>query len=653
MNYLSFFCIRILAAVLFFINYSIASSNTIKETEKALSGELPDTTRLNYLLELSESLRDFSPVRALPYALEAASLADSLNNSRGLIRAYNDLGVIYENIGNIDKSRKFYSKALMRTILNDDKYYMSAVYNNIGGMYLLSGQFDSAVIHYTKSLQLKSFLNDKNGMASTYSNLGSVQLYRKEYDQAMKYYRESLKIRLELDDKKGIVNCMINIAGVLIEQGEVEKALGYYQQGLKIREKEGDNIGIAQLYNGIAKAYYYMDDYKTALKYQQKELAIVNAYSGTQDQAIAYNNIAATYNELGDYDNALSHYQASLAKATESQARHIRSICYLNMVEVYEAKKDFQNALKYQKLYQSVNDSMLGEKRTEQIAEMQVRFETQQKEQENTLLKNNLIIEKLESKGNRNMVYSFGTVSLLILVSTGFLFYRQKEKRKVEVLARVQKDLLMQQKITELELQALRSQINPHFVFNCLSSIQNLIDKGDTVSADHYLGNFAKLMRMVLEFSRTENISLNNEIEYLHIYLNLELMRFDNRFTYEINVDNDIIPEEISIPPMIIQPIVENAIKHGLSGKSKEGMLTVLFRKNHESFICIVEDNGIGRKKSSLINRERSGHTSMGMNITKERLSLQGINDAVNIIDLYDASNDPAGTKVEIIIPFN
>lgn len=213
---------------------------------------------------------------------------------------------------------------------------------------------------------------------------------------------------------------------------------------------------------------------------------------------------------------------------------------------------------------------------------------------------------------------------------------------------------------TETELTALKSQMNPHFIFNALNSIQELYTIGDKKMANEQMGNFAQLTRKILDVSGKQKIELAEEIEILTNYLELESMRFENDFSYQLNLSEDIDEDYVQLPPMLLQPYVENAIKHGLLHKKGEKQLTVNFSLNADETFLLVEitDNGIGRAASALLNKnKRAAHTSFATSATQKRLDLLNKDKATNVAVLFDDVLDElqqiAGTKVSIQIPLN
>jgi ligand-binding sensor domain-containing protein len=244
------------------------------------------------------------------------------------------------------------------------------------------------------------------------------------------------------------------------------------------------------------------------------------------------------------------------------------------------------------------------------------------------------------------IVLSLLSISLLILsIRLRIRNIKNKEKRKTD----------LNKKIANIELQALRAQMNPHFIFNTMTSIQHYISNNDTDAALKYLSKFAKLMRSIIGNSKQQMISIAEELHALNLYLELEIMRFTDKFEYEIIVDEKIDPNYDRIPSMLIQPYVENAIIHGLLPKQGHGKISIHLQKQTDCILCTIEDDGIGRERSNEFKKNRvQQHKSMGMSITQERLDIlnSSLNQNLNaqIMDLYE-NGAPAGTKVQIMIP--
>ena len=246
-----------------------------------------------------------------------------------------------------------------------------------------------------------------------------------------------------------------------------------------------------------------------------------------------------------------------------------------------------------------------------------------------------------------------------------YVFYRsrlQQVRLKTEIAAerieQHQKEAEFQRQLGDISLSALRSQMNPHFIFNCLNSIKLYTTQNDTVAASEYLTKFSRLIRLVLENSRNDRITLASELDALRLYMEMETMRFKEKLKYNIAVEKDVDLDYIEIPPLLLQPYVENAIWHGLMQKEEGGRIdiTVAMEQNDSMLSINIVDDGIGRAKAAeLKSKTATKHKSYGMKVTSERLALinqiykSGAN--VTIHDLADSNGQPAGTRVTIKIP--
>jgi LytS/YehU family sensor histidine kinase len=250
----------------------------------------------------------------------------------------------------------------------------------------------------------------------------------------------------------------------------------------------------------------------------------------------------------------------------------------------------------------------------------------------------------------------------VILMITG-IFYaiirwrvRQKFNRQLERSEKDKQLAELRQKTGELEMQALRAQMNPHFVFNSLNAINSFILQNNKTQASEYLTKFSRLVRMILQNSQSTLITLESELESLKLYLELEALRFDNRFEYKVTVPKDLDIEILKVPPLIIQPYAENAIWHGLMHKEEKGYLGIDIQQEGNHLLFTIKDDGVGRRQSAArASKSAMKHKSMGLKITADRIAnLQRKAAAVSpvvINDLVHADGTAAGTEVIIKIP--
>lgn len=256
---------------------------------------------------------------------------------------------------------------------------------------------------------------------------------------------------------------------------------------------------------------------------------------------------------------------------------------------------------------------------------------------------------------------------VIVLMNTGLaagIFFASwqksvKEKAKAEEAKKNTELELLQskQKQAEIEMKALRAQMNPHFIFNSLNSINKYILKNDPVNASRYLTRFAKLIRLILDNSNSKEIALSDELEALKLYIEMESLRFTNKFTYQITVDENVRTDTLQVPPLIIQPYVENAIWHGLLHKEADAKLSVIIKKTNENILqCTIEDNGIGRLKAlEMKSKSANANKSLGMTLTEERINMlnqyTSLNASIEIVDLINNNGSTLGTKVVLKIP--
>jgi hypothetical protein len=262
---------------------------------------------------------------------------------------------------------------------------------------------------------------------------------------------------------------------------------------------------------------------------------------------------------------------------------------------------------------------------------------------------NNIKEEKLKNASLLKWVLIIG---LFIIAMTSVIIYKSLNlKRKNEKLKSDHEHAILMQNAAELEMQALRAQMNPHFIFNCLSSINRFILKNETEAASDYLTKFSRLIRMVLNNSKNPFITLEDELDMLKLYLDMERLRFKDSFDYSINFINSIDVDNVFVPPLLLQPFAENAIWHGLMHKEGQGYLEIALSIENKILTCIITDNGIGRNKAAIFkSKSAEKQKSMGLHITTERLAIlnknMGEQTYFNIEDITDDDGKVAGTKV-------
>jgi hypothetical protein len=348
------------------------------------------------------------------------------------------------------------------------------------------------------------------------------------------------------------------------------------------------------------------------------------------------------YRDWNYFEKAIEYYNLSIEVAEEVGDIYNLTWLYKDISMMYANMGRYELAYKHSQLHSEYNDSLMSEDYNRRLVEAQTRYEREKSEKEIALM-------EIRLQRNNYLLYGLGGLSLLVvIVAVWFIRYsRTRARQRMED---------MNHRISELNQKNLRTQMNPHFIFNTLNSIQYYVFQNDRIASNNYMTKFAKLIRKTLENSEQPAIPIQEEIDALELYLELESLRFKQKFEWNIEIDEEIDTYMYKIPTMLIQPFVENAIGHGLMHKDGKGYINIDLKLGDACINCSIEDNGVGREKAMEIkNGKKENHRSLGTSITESRLrlvnSLYGKNMKVNYTDLKNEEGKASGTKVEICIP--
>jgi LytS/YehU family sensor histidine kinase len=363
-------------------------------------------------------------------------------------------------------------------------------------------------------------------------------------------------------------------------------------------------------------------------------------------------NIGGNSIILERYKEAITHCTKGLKIADALSSPFEQQYACECLFQAHEALGHHKEALVYHKRMVAARDMLVNEENIQRITSMEMQFTFAKEQLADSLahaaaiaqLEDERTIEQLRADRNRNRaIASVGGGLILLLVALGW--YRVDRKRRKE---RFEKEA------ATLETQALRSQMNPHFIFNALNSINAYVQQNDQESASNFLTKFARVMRSVLENSRHGEVTLSEDLDALRGYMELERMRMQGKFDFSINVAPDLDPELVLVPPLVVQPFVENAIWHGMSRKIEKGRITLSVEIKQDQLLWTIEDDGQGRRSSTLDTGayrvdQGSKKSSLGTAITRARLDLvqkqHGGKAGFRYIDLDQ------GTRVEVEMP--
>lgn len=449
-------------------------------------------------------------------------------------------------------------------------------------------------------------LKDRYFLTLIHSGLGRVYERNDEYPKSVRAYMRVIEICESMPMRSRLSWHYLNVGNGYMAMDEQENAEAYFQKAIEVTDDNSPNAR-AGAYANLGFCYFDREMYSEALElFDRAELLYKeNSEEDYYNFSIIESWRGRLYSEIDEPDLALAHFALAYENASLTEDNRQMAIVCKDMAAFYAELEDFKNAYEYQLLHDKFAEQYSEEVNKRQQMELEVQYEADKKKQETELL-------RLQA--------------------------------------------------TKLQLKALRAQMNPHFMYNALNSIQHFITSNDVSSAAKYLAKFATLMRQSLDHSDLEIISLEKEIDFLENYLYInEKLRFQEKLNYKIVVDDEIEEDILGVPTMIVQPYVENAIEHGLRSRDN-GSLTVTFsfsgEEDEETILCVVEDNGIGREKAAQLKMEDpqfQNHRSKGTRITEERLSILHNSKEelfVEIIDLkHPETGEAEGTRVEIQIP--
>jgi len=573
-------------------------------------------------------------------------LPDEMNPSLLL-----SFGSLLATTGNFDEAQLLYIEAVISAEKEGNLISIFRANNNIGNFFLSRGDYGKALDHYNRAYEVAKSLNLKLQMASILLNIGNTFDFTGQPERALEFYLKSYPLFLEINETTGVASALVNIGTMYERINQPDSALVYYKKSVDIvRDKNLPEL-LARNLSYLGNQNRIMGNSEQALLQLREAYTIAKELSANTILAKVSYNLASLYVSLNNYQSALVYARQSV----ELNKTFGRLIEYSNALillsSIYEELNRFAEALEYFKQYNVLKDSLTNASRMDQITSIQEQLNLAIKERE---LENvTLEVERqqlLVRQARERFAYFFAIFALMIVILVGWVNWTG--------LRRSREKLLMEQKYIETEHRLLRSQMNPHFMFNALNSIQLFISEKDSLQAERYLSKFAHLMRYYLDSSFTSNVLLKEEMDGLKLNIELEHLRMNKSFEYEVIADEHLEPEETEIPPMLAQPFVENAIKHGLRTKAEGGKLRVEFSQVQGDVMkCVIEDNGIGRTAAAALKKSANGHHSRGIEITKSRLKNiwkeDYSADCLKIIDLTDNSGNPSGTRIEILFPIN
>jgi tetratricopeptide (TPR) repeat protein len=570
-------------------------------------------------------------------------ILEKANLKEGLGPVLTNLGVICEKIGEPNLAINYIEKSYKICERDLDTIGMSITLNSLGFLYNNQGNIVKALEYFFKSMQIREKSGDKKGAATSYNNIASVYQAQADYKNALLYFTKSLSILERLNLKEYQAGSLNNIGVLYMVQFQYDTALFYFNKSLKIYEELGSFYGIATTYNHLGKLYTAKNDDSNALKYYAKSLEIFEKSEEKKPTAKVLCSMANLLVKKGEHAKAIPYASKSFNYAQELGFPELIKDAANVLAKIHKKLLNHKEALKYYEIEVQMRDSLFNAETKKESVKKLLLYEFEKKQLEAKYLQDkkiselNLLNEKATSRKNKILL----SLIFIALFLSATIFYINKLFK--------QRTIINLNKTNELKQKLLLSQMNPHFIFNSLDNIQSLIYSNQNTDAIKYLTKFSKLTRQILENSIENYITLSEEIEMLDNYLTIQRLLYNNKFKYNIRVDQSIEQENILIPPMLSQPFIENAIKHGLKHKKDDGLINIDFSMKNEVLIFEVTDNGSGLENS----KESTHHKSVSTKIIKERLAHQNTKKSTEIrIENILENNIVMGVRVLFEIPY-
>jgi tetratricopeptide (TPR) repeat protein len=607
-------------------------------------------------------------------------LSKNLNSKyRRDIKLFNSLidsALVYKK-KDVAKSIKFVGEALT----NSNSVSQSAeAYQVLAEVYMFWKQYDLAVTNYRISLQNVETSESKLGLAKAYEfnknyqesidtynainkqELGNYQLVTlyeglgdtyfniRNYDASLNAYQKGLMVAKNHLISPKVVDLNSKIAQTYNAKGEIDEAEGYFDSSMSLAEKQTkkraleEKVTVADFQNTNRNYNKEIELRKEIVKdvIDVERDSLIDNASGLTPQKQNY-KIGNAYALQKDYVNAIPYLERSIEEADDKEDLVVKKDATKKLSDVYVDAGNYEKALETFTAYTEVVDELYIKREQELSQADRLRRNISEQQNRITSLESDRALnERLVEERNKNqliIIYALIAGMLLLSVMAFVMFKYIKQQRLANNL---------------LALKSLRSQMNPHFIFNALNSVNSFISSNDERTANKYLSDFSYLMRSVLENSEEDFIPLQKEIELLELYTKLEHFRFKDKFDYSITIDDAVPVSEYQIPPMLLQPYIENAVWHGLRYKTEKGHLYISVKKKNSHEITIsVSDDGVGRERSKTLKTEhQKRQNSKGMGNIKKRVAIlnEMYKDKVDVfIEDYQDEED-AGTKVVVTL---
>ncbi|MFK7925413.1 MAG: histidine kinase [Bacteroidia bacterium] len=664
--------------------HDLSGQTMIMDSLRNLLWALPnDTTKVMTSLRYGQRLFSHQPDLGLAVINDASCLADSLYFNKGQFHSRSLLFDYYQKIGQWELAWEQAQVVFDWAQKHERDFYKQNAYLKLGTA-AANLYYPEAESYFLQALSIAEAANP-NDRTVREVDIRTRYLYSQYLIgagrslEAMEILQVGVEQSQSLNDLGKEIALLGTISTLWSKLENFEKAIQTQRHILKLRKKEDNLNGLAHSYQILGGTYYGMHKNDSAIYYTEAALEIFDKTQDVLGQASSHNNLAQMYGQTDELAKVEYHYQEAIGiyermddsngfirtkinlglhqvrqgkittglKAIDNGTREaealdnkmLRRLAYRAQYRGLAEIGRYEEAYEYRTRYHQLKDSMINEENLATIGELEKKYETERKEREIADLKETQASKELEilkvqqSSARRTLIIYILMGILLLGGLLTWLFIRLNRLRQ-------------RQKSMELQQRLLRSRMNPHFIFNALNSIQRLYQDGDQLRANDYVADLGQLLRGILDHSGEEKVSLADEISMLERYLRMEQNRLDDGFQYEISLDDSLDIYDILVPPLILQPLAENAIWHGILPKGGQGHILVKVWAESQTLYMQVVDDGIGLAEA---RRKRSlNHDPKALMILEERLGSGG---SLSLAERHDEKGEVQGTEVQFSVP--
>ncbi len=615
---------RKLVLIFLLLISTYSSSQTLDQFKKKADHSQNIEEKVDALIEIVDYFSKKNIDSALFYSEKAITLSKKHKKDTLLTKALMRKGLYAAYKGDLEKSQAILNNNLTRPI---DSISLALNYMYIGTSNKIQKKFDKAIENYLKAIYIYEKLDRKEKLAMVYTNIAITNAQTRNYKNAELYFNKAL---LNVQNNIGLeMSLNMNLSSLNLDTKNYNKSLNYSKKAELLAKKIGSKKHLSVIYTNLSNLFG-RDDYKgkdlnKAIEYGKRSLKLKKEFGNKAKLPYSYATLANAYYENKNYDKAIFYLEEGLVHAKGA----IKKSILILLQKAYTINNNTKKALYFTDEYVNLTDSLAKRKQEEKVAEIIVKHESAKKQQQINLLNIKNSLQKSRIKNKDNLLIG-GGLTILFLSLVLYLWYlNQKTKQELQQAS--------------LKHKLLQIQLNPHFLFHSLNSIQSYIYQNKKEESIEYLSSYIKLMRSIFESASEDFISIQQDVQTIREYLNLQKLNFEKSVDFSVKSDDQI--SQYQIPPMLVQPYVENAIQHGIKN-IKHGEIKINYSDKNEQISVTIFDNGMGYYNNTSNNKL---HKISSSEVIEQRIQNIEKTHQFNINRIVTTNKN--GTQVTLTFP--